>query len=63
MSKRNERLLPQNIDAEQGVLGSILLDPSVLADVVDVLRAEDFYRDAHQTINEMILYLYNSREQ
>ena len=63
MSKKNEKLLPQNIDAEQGVLGSILLDPSVLADVVDVLSAEDFYRDAHQTIYETILYLYNRREQ
>jgi replicative DNA helicase len=57
-----ERLLPCNIEAEMGVLGSIIIDPEALVDVADFLHAEDFYRDAHQTIYEVILELYNRRE-
>ncbi len=56
-----ERLLPQNIEAEQAVLGSIIIDPAVLVDIASILRAEDFYRDAHRTIYETILMLYNRR--
>ena len=40
-----DRLPPQNLEAEQGVLGSILLDNDVLHDVVPILKVEDFYRD------------------
>jgi replicative DNA helicase len=57
-----ERMLPQNIEAEMGVLGSIIIDPEALVEVVDFLHAEDFYRDAHRTIFEVILDLYNRRE-
>ncbi len=62
MSKNNqEKLLPQNIEAEQGVLGSIIIDPEALTEVAEFLCAEDFYRDAHRTIYEVILMLYNQR--
>ncbi|GHO49162.1 replicative DNA helicase [Ktedonospora formicarum] len=44
------RFLPQNIDAETSVLGSILIDPDAMEHIVGILRAEDFYRDVHQTI-------------
>src|SRR5436305_1071907 len=57
-----ERLLPCNVDAEMGVLGSIIIDPEALVELADFLRAEDFYRDAHQMIYEVILDLYNRRE-
>jgi replicative DNA helicase len=57
-----EKLLPQNIEAECGVLGSIIIDPEAIVQVADFLHAEDFYRDAHRTIYEIILQLYEQRE-
>src|SRR5262245_32691551 len=57
-----ERMLPQNIEAEAGVLGSLLIDPDALTQVMDFLKPEHFYRDAHRTIYEAILSLYNRRE-
>ncbi len=57
-----EKLLPQNIEAECGVLGSIIIDPEAIIQVSDFLQAEDFYRDAHRTIYEVILHLYQSSE-
>ncbi|MBV9231405.1 MAG: intein-containing replicative DNA helicase, partial [Chloroflexi bacterium] len=53
-----EKLLPQNIEAECGVLGSIIIDPQAIVQVADFLRAEDFYRDAHRTIYEVAIQLY-----
>ena len=43
-----EKLLPQNIEAECGVLGSIIIDPEAIVQVADFLHSEDFYRDAHK---------------
>jgi replicative DNA helicase len=57
----SERLLPVNIEAECGVLGSIIIDPEALILVADFLRAEDFYRDAHHSIYEVMLHLYNQQ--
>lgn len=57
-----DRLLPQNIDAEMGVLGSIIIDPTVIPPIAEFLRAEDFYRDAHRTIYEAILALDGRNE-
>lgn len=57
-----EKLLPQNIEAESGVLGSIIIDPEAIVQVADFLLAEDFYRDAHRTIYEVITQLYEQRE-
>src|ERR1700689_1753085 len=54
-----ERLPPQHLEAERGVLGSILLDNEVLHDIVIFLRAQDFYRDAHQVIYAAIRDLYD----
>jgi replicative DNA helicase len=54
-----DRLPPQNLEAEQGVLGSILLDNEVLHDIIPVLRAADFYRDSHQIIYRAIRDLYD----
>ena len=53
-----EKGLPQNIDAECGALGSLLIDPDVIALVADLLRPGDFYRDAHRTVYEAILHLH-----
>ncbi|HLZ59429.1 MAG TPA: replicative DNA helicase [Ktedonosporobacter sp.] len=57
-----EKLLPQNIEAECGVLGSIIIDPEAIVQVADFLQPEDFYRDAHRTIYEIIIQLYEARE-
>ena len=57
-----EKLLPQNIEAECGVLGSIIIDPEAIVQVADFLQAEDFYRDAHRTIYEVIMQLYEEHE-
>ena len=57
-----EKLLPQNIEAECGVLGSIIIDPEAIVQVADFLHSDDFYRDAHRTIYEVILQLYEQRE-
>jgi len=57
-----EKLLPQNIEAEQGVLGSIIIDPDAISLVEPFLHADDFYRDAHRTLYEVIIRLYLRRE-
>jgi replicative DNA helicase len=56
------RMLPQSIEAECGVLGSILIDPEAIVQIADFLHPEDFYRDAHQTLYEVILHLYEAHE-
>jgi replicative DNA helicase len=53
-----ERLLPHNIEAECGALGSLIIDPEASSLVADWLRPDDFYRDAHRTIYEAILVLH-----
>jgi replicative DNA helicase len=57
-----EKLLPQNTEAESGVLGSIIIDPEAIVHIADFLQAEDFYRDAHRTIYEVILHLYQNHD-
>ncbi|TMC19096.1 MAG: replicative DNA helicase [Chloroflexi bacterium] len=57
-----EKLLPQNIEAECGVLGSIIIDPEAIIQVAEFLFPDDFYRDAHRTIYEVIIQLYEQRQ-
>ena len=52
-----KRLPPQNLEAEQGVLGGLLLDNQLIADVRGLLAPEDFYRDSHAIIYRSLLYL------
>ncbi len=54
----NDRLPPQHIEAEQGVLGSILIDNEVLHDIIPVLKPEHFYRDSHQILYRAIRDVY-----
>ncbi len=56
------RLPPQNLEAEQSLLGSLMLDPEAIFKVVDFLRPSDFYKKAHQDIYEAIVFLLNRRE-
>jgi len=55
------RVPPQNIDAEQSVLGSLLLDKDAIIKVVDLLTPEDFYKETHGMIYKSILQLYEKR--
>ncbi|WP_349826691.1 replicative DNA helicase [Brevibacterium litoralis] len=52
------RTPPQNIDAEISVLGSMLMSKDAIADVVENLKGEDFYKPAHETVYDAILDLY-----
>jgi hypothetical protein len=54
-----DRLPPQNIEAEQGALGSILLDPGMAAVVMELVDVADFYRDVHQIIFQAMKDLYD----
>ena len=57
-----ERLPPHNIEAEQSVLGSLLIDRDAIIKVASYLRPEDFYISANGTIYRAVLDLYNKRE-
>lgn len=57
-----ERLPPQNIEAEQSVLGSILIDRDAIVRVAGFLKPEDYYREAHRTIFQAALDLFERRE-
>ncbi|GAA1049086.1 replicative DNA helicase [Arthrobacter russicus] len=56
------RTPPQDLVAEQSVLGGMLLSKDAIADVVEVLRGQDFYRPAHESIYEAVLDLYGRGE-
>jgi len=56
------RIPPQNSEAEQAVLGSILLREKSLPEVVEILRVEDFYRAAHRVLYESMLALFEKNE-
>lgn len=61
--KINEgNLLPQNIEAEEAVLGAILVNPDVLTKVVETLKPESFYKPAHRYVYEAMLQLFNTNE-
>src|SRR4029453_2018259 len=49
---------PQDVAAEQCVLGGMLLSKDAIADVVEILKSNDFYRPVHATIFDAILHLY-----
>ena len=53
------RIPPQNLDAEQSVLGAILLDPDSIVSVMEFLMPEDFYRVNHQVIFKAMVELNN----
>ncbi|WP_179756624.1 replicative DNA helicase [Kineococcus aurantiacus] len=53
---------PQDIAAEQGVLGGMMLSKDAIADVVEVIKSQDFYRPAHELIYDAILDLYSRGE-
>ena len=56
------KIPPQSLEAEMSFLGSILIDKDAMLKVADMVRPEDFYKDAHVKIFEAILELYSKNE-
>lgn len=57
-----ERVPPQNIEAEQAVLGAMMIDNEAIAKVSEILTESDFYREAHKVIYAAMLELYSKNE-
>lgn len=57
-----DRVPPQNIEAEQSVLGAMLIEKEAIPKVMEILRDTDFYREAHRVIFNAMLELYNKNE-
>ncbi|MQA86442.1 MAG: replicative DNA helicase [Streptosporangiales bacterium] len=57
-----ERTPPHDIAAEQCALGGMLLSKDAIADVIEVIRPQDFYRPAHQVVYEAVIDLYGRGE-
>ena len=51
------KLPPQNLEAEQSVLGGIMIDPNALGRVIDVVNENDFYKAAHKKIFQAFITL------
>ncbi|MGL5245259.1 MAG: DnaB-like helicase N-terminal domain-containing protein, partial [Sarcina sp.] len=52
------RSLPHNLEAEQTVLGAMLIDKNAIAQAVEGLSSEDFYRDAHKVIFSSVIEMF-----
>jgi replicative DNA helicase len=57
-----QKLPPQNIEAEQMVLGAILIENDSINKVIEMLSAEDFYKDIHRRIYSVMLDMFESGE-
>ncbi|MDH3708890.1 MAG: replicative DNA helicase [Cyclobacteriaceae bacterium] len=56
------KLPPQAVDLEEAVLGALMLEKDALTTVIDILKPESFYKDAHQEIYRAIVILFNNSE-
>ncbi|MBU1177417.1 replicative DNA helicase, partial [Patescibacteria group bacterium] len=56
------RIPPQNIEAEQSVLGCLMLDKDSIIKVTDILKPDDFYKGIHSNIYYVMLELYEKNE-
>jgi len=57
-----QRIPPNSVEAEQSVLGAMLLDKEAISTATEVISGEDFYREAHKEIFEAIVDIYNRNE-
>jgi replicative DNA helicase len=55
---RPDRVPPQNLDAEESVLGSMMLSGEAIADVIEIVRPSDFYRGANAKIFDTLREIY-----
>lgn len=56
------RVPPYNLEAEQSVLGAMLLDKDALATAAEILKTQDFYRENHQEVYSVLLQLFDSAQ-
>lgn len=56
------KLPPQNVEAEQSVLGSLLLDKDAIVKIAEILTPDHFYREQHGEIYRAVLTLYEKRQ-
>ncbi|MCL1587667.1 MAG: hypothetical protein M3092_04545, partial [Actinomycetia bacterium] len=61
-TSRSPRVPPHSIDAEESVLGAVLLSSDAANVALEKLHAEDFYKPSHQQIFEIIRQLFDSNE-
>ncbi len=59
METQQRRLPPHSVEAEQSVLGSMLLDPAAVVQAIETLKADDFYINSNRIVFEAMLLLYN----
>jgi replicative DNA helicase len=57
-----EKLTPHNIEAEQSLLGSLLLDKEAMLKIADLVQGDDFYLDKHRRVYEAMMDLYRKNE-
>lgn len=58
----NTKIPPQNIEAEESVLGALMIDKNAIIRVADIVRSDDFYKPVHSIIFNAILGLYEKSE-
>ena len=56
------RQQPQSLEAEQAVLGSILIDSRCITDIIGILKPEDFYQEQNREIYETVYTMFNFSE-
>ena len=59
---RPNRIPPHNLDAEQSVLGAMLESKDAIANVIEIIKGDDFYKPAHTEIYEAIMSLHSQAE-
>lgn len=59
---QSDKLTPHNIEAEQSVLGALLLDKEAITKVADILEPRDFYQKNHQLVYETVVHLYERQD-
>ncbi|MEI7473848.1 MAG: replicative DNA helicase [bacterium] len=62
IEKKLEKLPPQSLEAEQAVLGALLVNPIAITRVIETLKADSFYKQAHKVIYSVVISLYNGNE-
>ena len=62
LSSQLGKIPPQAVEVEEAVLGALMLERDALSTVIDILKAESFYKESHQKIYESIVQLFNNSE-
>src|SRR5207249_4426066 len=59
---RPDRVPPHNLEAEESVLGSMMLSAEAIAEVIEEIKPEDFYRSSHHAVYDALIHLYGRGE-